>query len=340
MGFRDKKNFKDLFSPCERCKGLHPSCSGCCAVCERMTECTLDKQICHIPVNISRIKIPDWIEVYRHSHGEYELTPKNKNGEIYLNDMKAREREIFIEMAVSKGLVQGSIFEPLAKSERSQSEEECSDSKFSFAGGRVVIPKDIELINYGNGHIETVCHTSYGKLKYGQMTAREKSDLTVFCLNNKLCTDKSDNSTLANIDKGGINNKNYNNLWVYNSNQSTGKLNLNFYNQQTNPYSQLENLPDTKYIVEADHNSKISNLWDYSTDNVISSSSPSNIETEFNLNGYIDKVPQNIDFNKSSYEAGELRDKYAITRLYYYPDTDSEKVTHRLGNTKEMQSIR
>lgn len=137
-----------------------------------------------------------------------------------------------------------------------------------------------------------------------------------------------------------VDNTNYNNLWAYNTNQSTGKLNLNLYNQQDNPYSQISNNTNTKYIVETDLNSKISNLWDYSTSNIIFSENPEELENELTLNGYIDKVPQNIDYSKSPYQAGELRDKFLIVRLYYYPNKDSEKVTHRLSNTMEMQSIR
>ena len=134
--------------------------------------------------------------------------------------------------------------------------------------------------------------------------------------------------------------KNYNNLLAYNSKQSTGKLNLLNIDQHNNPYATLIINQDTKSIVTTDLNSKISNLWDYSTDNEVVSISPEDLTQEQLLNGYIDLVPVNIDYNKSPYTAGELRDKYLIVRLFYYPEDPKEKVTHRLSNTIELPSIR
>lgn len=135
-------------------------------------------------------------------------------------------------------------------------------------------------------------------------------------------------------------NDNYSNLLVYNSNQSTGKLDLININQISNPYSNISLSQNTKSIITTDNNSKISNLWDYSVSDQIISSNFTDIESEFNLNGYIDIVPINIDYTKSSYECGELRDKYIIMRLFYYPQIDTTRVTHRLSNTNELKSIR
>lgn len=133
---------------------------------------------------------------------------------------------------------------------------------------------------------------------------------------------------------------NYSNLIVYNSNQSTGKLELVNINQQTNPYQNITLSQNQKSIITTDNNSKISNLWDYSIDNKVVTDNQEDLVSEFELNGYIDTIPVNIDFNKSSYEAGELKDKYVIIRLFYYPDLDTKRVSHRLSNTTELKSIR
>ena len=107
-------------------------------------------------------------------------------------------------------------------------------------------------------------------------------------------------------------------------------------NDQINdPYGDLILDNINKSIVVTDGNSKISNLWDYSTSNKIYSKDCRDLGTD-----YIDLVPVNIDFNKSAYSLGELKDKFALIRLFYYPDDNEVSLTHIISNTQEINSIR
>ena len=107
--------------------------------------------------------------------------------------------------------------------------------------------------------------------------------------------------------------------------------------QQVNPYQNISLASNQKSIIITDKNSKVSNLWDNSISyNFFSNQCPIQ-DSNF---GYIDKLPINIDFNKSSYDAGQFTDKYLITRFFYFPDSELIRVIHKLHVDNSSYSIR
>lgn len=142
------------------------------------------------------------------------------------------------------------------------------------------------------------------------------------------------------FDKEGeiLSHHSYTNLWIYTSKQSTGKLNLQVINQHENPYDNIDLSPDTKSVIITDENHKISNLWDYATSSKVFTSNCEDLDTS--EDGYSDRVPINIDYNKSPYESGVLKDKYAHIRLWYYPEDTKIRGTHHLIDINEQQSFR
>jgi len=122
----------------------------------------------------------------------------------------------------------------------------------------------------------------------------------------------------------------------YNFNQSTGLLNLTYLNQQTNPYGNVTLPVTSKFVIKTDQNYKISGLYDFATTRPVITSDWNDLKTHV---GYIDILPKNIDYTKSIYTTGTLRDKFLFNRLYFKPVTDCKKVII-LSNNYDNKSIR
>lgn len=134
-----------------------------------------------------------------------------------------------------------------------------------------------------------------------------------------------------------LKNISYNKAIFYNSKQSSGLLDLILIDQQVNPYQNINLASNQKSIIITDKNSKVSNLWDNSISyNFFSNQCPIQ-DSNF---GYIDKLPINTDFNKSSYNSGQFTDKYLITRFFYFPDSELIRVIHKLHVDNSSYSIR
>jgi hypothetical protein len=127
-------------------------------------------------------------------------------------------------------------------------------------------------------------------------------------------------------------NDNYDQLWIYNTNENSGLLNLTYIDQDINPYGNIYLSNDTKSIIEKDYNYFISNLYNNATqaDNITT-------DVEYGIYGYIDKLPVNIDFNSSSYDKGYFRDKWVKVRLIYYNDKEENQVVHILNNIQTLK---
>jgi hypothetical protein len=135
---------------------------------------------------------------------------------------------------------------------------------------------------------------------------------------------------------------NYTHLRIKNSYQNTGKLSLD-YKRQANqtPYANLSLLPNVKTIIKSDANSKIANLYDYSTSKVNTTFDLEQIrDLETNIDNYYQETDINIDYTQSPYNLGYLRDKYHFIKLWYYPQVESVKLIHHLNTTNVQQSIR
>lgn len=130
----------------------------------------------------------------------------------------------------------------------------------------------------------------------------------------------------------------FNKLVVYNQDQSTGLQTLTLQNQTVSPYLNNALPKGSKFVIKTDQNYKIAGLYDMSTGQPVMSKAWSLLQT---YPGYIDKLvyTPNIDFNKSMYNAGKIKDKIAFVRLFFNPTQDYKKtiVLEQLINTPSIR---
>ena len=106
--------------------------------------------------------------------------------------------------------------------------------------------------------------------------------------------------------------------------QSTGKFDIVV---KTDPYQNVNWSNISKTAVRTDRNWKISGLRDLSINSTetVLTSNWLDIETEFNTNGYIDKIsnPNLINTNKTLYEQADIKDKVNNLRLFFNPGSEN-----------------
>lgn len=127
----------------------------------------------------------------------------------------------------------------------------------------------------------------------------------------------------------------FNKALIYNFEQSTGLQTLQL---QTSPYSNNSLLSNSKQVIKTDQNYKISGIYDMATGQPVITKDWSLLQL---YNGYIDYVSNdnNINFNKSLYDWGNVWDKFVFVRLFFKPTEDYKKcVLLQVLNTQ--QSIR
>jgi len=124
-----------------------------------------------------------------------------------------------------------------------------------------------------------------------------------------------------------IDNITFDKMMIYSANQSTGLQILTLQNQNTNPYQNSTLLSNTKSVIKTDENYKISGLYDMAIGKPNVSSKWDDIKT---FGSYIDLVshPTNINFNKSQYDWGKLKDKYFFCRMFFKPTEDYRKIIY------------
>lgn len=137
----------------------------------------------------------------------------------------------------------------------------------------------------------------------------------------------------------------FNNGYFYNSDETSGLLELRYLNLHENPYGNILLPEGVKTVIYTDENYKISGIRDTSTDSPVISKDWSDVQNYFNVNGtkhgYIDIVPINYDHNKDVYSLKQLNDKYMIYRLIYDPNTgDDVRLSVTLTLNRMFQSIR
>lgn len=130
----------------------------------------------------------------------------------------------------------------------------------------------------------------------------------------------------------------FNNLMVYNFEQSTGLQTLNLQNQHTNPYQNNSLTGNSLDVIKTDQNYKIAGIYDMSTNFPVVTSDWSEIQ---NYTGYIDLVPNSVNINstKNQYDWGNIWDKFTFVRLFFKPAEDYKKsiILQVLNN---QQSVR
>lgn len=133
------------------------------------------------------------------------------------------------------------------------------------------------------------------------------------------------------------NNVTFNRGMFYTFNQSTGLIDLRLVDQHGNPYTKIESSNTEKTIVRTDNNFKITGLYDIATSLPVVTSQWSSIQDDY----YIDKVVNNsaLNYNQSTYQLGNIRDKFIISRLYFNSEADYKKVVSIVQNHNSI-SIR
>lgn len=127
---------------------------------------------------------------------------------------------------------------------------------------------------------------------------------------------------------------NFNNIWVYNDFQSTGKQDINTINQVTNPFGNIAYNNSDISCIKTDNNFKLAQLWDISGNNNIYSNSWEDIQDEYP----IDKVPTNI-VDKNQFQLSKIKGKYVKVRLYFESEEDVKATLHYL-NINNKLSVR
>lgn len=123
----------------------------------------------------------------------------------------------------------------------------------------------------------------------------------------------------------------FNKAYFYNTDETTGLLDLLYINQHTDPYANILLPEGTKSVIYTDENYKISGIRDVSNGSPVTSRGWSDIQSYFNVNGtnhgYVDLVPINYDYSVNPYELKEVNDKLMIYRLIYEPKQDDVRLS-------------
>ena len=121
--------------------------------------------------------------------------------------------------------------------------------------------------------------------------------------------------TKAILDNAENKNVTFDKIWIYTNNHSTGIRDLLI------PTSEFDNIlyPNNLYLIESERDYKIGDVIDYSTTRPITSEEWKDIFSYYYAlsQGYIDKVPVNVDFDQEMVTLGQFRDKYIVVRLFF-----------------------
>jgi len=129
--------------------------------------------------------------------------------------------------------------------------------------------------------------------------------------------------------------KTFDKLWIYSKDKSTGLLSLNYLNQTTNPFGNIEYSQNIKNIIRTDKNYKISQLYNLSTTTPVKSSSWDDIYSSY----YIDAIPTTIA-SLNQINLDKLKDKYLFVRLYYTNSQNNNKLKLYFTNFNTNKSQR
>lgn len=113
------------------------------------------------------------------------------------------------------------------------------------------------------------------------------------------------------------NNITFDRIWAYTNNQSSGIKNL--VNKNNTSYAFTTVNHNTESLLERSEKYwTINNYRDLSVNKPVVDTSWGSLKSSY----YIDKVPVNIDLNKSFYEQERIRDKFVKLRFYFKPEND------------------
>lgn len=130
-------------------------------------------------------------------------------------------------------------------------------------------------------------------------------------------------------------------ILAYNSNQSTGELDIILSN---NPYDIVNWNSNEAYAHKHEHNISIGRFRDLISDRSLPIINNEDTQSFFLVDGrsgYMDKISNqsNIDYTLSPYNQQNLRDKYTVIRLWFNPNEDY-KIIIPIVNEITKESIR
>jgi hypothetical protein len=130
----------------------------------------------------------------------------------------------------------------------------------------------------------------------------------------------------------------FNKLTLYNKEQSTGEVDIVFLNKTLNPYG-FPWSNTTKEVVLNQNLYKVSELRDISTDTPTHSYNWNIVQSFFNQGlsgkqGYIDKLPVNVNYTTNQHQLSNISGKYALLRLGYIPTDKNIQLIIDLIKTK------
>lgn len=125
---------------------------------------------------------------------------------------------------------------------------------------------------------------------------------------------------------------------VYTFDKSSGIFAMQLADQHSNPYGNIGFSNVNKFVIKTDNNYKVSGIYDIAIGTPVVTSDWTFLK---NWVGYIDHLTyaNNLDYNKTAYQIGHIKDKFVNCRLFYQPVSDYKKVITLL-QTNEMRSIR
>jgi hypothetical protein len=151
---------------------------------------------------------------------------------------------------------------------------------------------------------------------------------------------KSDNNLYSKVF-----NQTFNEFYIYNSYQHSGLLNLQYYDKLNNPYGSIK-FDTTSSLVD-----NTTGLWtinefrDISDENItlvnseLWSDKISNIDYFNGTQGFIDKVPINVNYNKNIYQRRRFKDNYFRLRLIYNYNNIKDIDANQYSNLKLTTNI-
>jgi len=127
--------------------------------------------------------------------------------------------------------------------------------------------------------------------------------------------------------------------------ESTGLQNLEYIDQQNNPYQNVIVDADVMTVTPVDDHYKICGIYDFSISQPLCSSNCELLETEDcgfyqNGHGYLDEIPINTEVPTDQYQYKQLDGKYFKTRLIYVPNDEDIKQFFYLSVQNTLPSMR
>lgn len=127
-----------------------------------------------------------------------------------------------------------------------------------------------------------------------------------------------------------VDNVTFDKLLVYNEDQSSGLLSLEYVDRNTDPYGGLVYNPSTKTVVLRDNTYKVAQIRDVSTGRPTMSSDWVDTQADY----FIDAVPINFDFNTAPFNLGFVNGKWNKVRLFFKPEEDLRKIIYLINDNQ------